>query len=116
MSLRLGGRVARWNKLSQPREVDFVAEDNQPPSDLHCGKNNTIWSLAVLAILLEGLQDELWRGSAGEVKTNNIHVGKLAQCAEESSSFQSPEDRRASGACALTTKSTTLLRGEQCPS
>jgi hypothetical protein len=37
-------------------EVDFVAGDNQPPSDLHWGKNNTIWSLAVLAILLEGLQ------------------------------------------------------------
>jgi hypothetical protein len=37
-------------------EVDFIAEDNQPPSDLHWGKNNTIWSLAVLAILLEGLQ------------------------------------------------------------
>jgi flagellin-specific chaperone FliS len=43
-------------------EVDFVAEDNQPPSDLHWGKNNTIWSLVVLEILLEGLQDELWRG------------------------------------------------------
>jgi hypothetical protein len=65
-------------------EVDFVAEDNQPPSDLHWGKNNTIWSLAVLSILLKGLQDELWRGSAGEAKTNDIHVGKLARCAENS--------------------------------
>jgi hypothetical protein len=44
----------------------------------------TPFNTAVLAILLEGLQDELWRGSAGEVKTDDIHVGRLAQCAEKS--------------------------------
>jgi hypothetical protein len=84
MSLQLGGQVAPWNKLSQPREVDFVTDDNQLPSDLHWGKNNTIWRLAVLAILFEGLQDELWHGSARDVKTNDIHVGKFVQCAEKS--------------------------------
>jgi hypothetical protein len=45
----------------------------------------TLLGLAALAILLEGLQDELWYGSAGEfLKTNDLHVGKLAQGAEKS--------------------------------
>ena len=72
----------------------------------------TPFNTAVLAILLEGLQDELWRGSTGEVKTNDLHVGKLAQCAEKSHRLsRARRNRRASEACALTTKSTTLLRG-----
>ncbi|GJC94168.1 hypothetical protein ColKHC_02994 [Colletotrichum higginsianum] len=64
-------------------QVDFVAENDQPSADLGRREHYSVQGLLVLAVLLKGLDQEIRRRCAGEVETDNLHVGKLAESAEQ---------------------------------
>ena len=81
---------ARLNELTNGRsntlgaifisrgQVNFITDHDELTSDLGRGQNNSVRSLAVLAVLPEGLEDELWGCRTGEVKTNHLHVLRRA--------------------------------------
>ncbi|GKT85477.1 hypothetical protein Ct61P_03327 [Colletotrichum tofieldiae] len=65
------------------RQVDLITEDDQPSANLGRREHDSVQSLLVLAILLKGLDEEIGRCCAGEVETDNLHVGKLTKSAEQ---------------------------------
>ena len=65
------------------RQVDLVAEHDQPDAKLHWREDHSIWCLSILAIVVEGLQQELGGGGRAEVESNNLHVRKGSQGREE---------------------------------
>ncbi|KAH6607744.1 hypothetical protein Trco_004057 [Trichoderma cornu-damae] len=65
------------------REVDLVAEDDQPAADLRGRQHHAFERLLVLAVLLERLDQEVGRRRAGEVEADDLHVRQLAESAEE---------------------------------
>ena len=69
------------------RQVDLVAEHDQPDAKLHRREDHTIGRLSILAIVVEGLQQELGGGGRAEVESNNLHVRKGSQGREEGHSL-----------------------------
>jgi hypothetical protein len=69
------------------REVDFVAEKDEPAADLCGRKDDAVRRLAVLAVLLERLEDELWSRRGRKVEADDVEIGQLAEGAEESHRF-----------------------------
>jgi hypothetical protein len=65
-------------------KVDFVTKHDQPTANLHGSEDDSIGSLAVLAVLLECLEDQLGGCSTGEVETNDFHVWKFPEGTEQS--------------------------------
>ena len=65
------------------RQVDLVAEHDQPDAKLHWREDHSIWCLSILAIVVEGLEQELRGGCRAKVESNDLHVRKGSQCREE---------------------------------
>lgn len=53
-------------------QVDLVAEEHQPLAQLHGCQHHAVGRAAVLAVMIEGLQQQLGRGGAGEVQTHDL--------------------------------------------
>ena len=64
------GAVSVWSW-----QVDFVAEQNKPPSDLGRRESGAIQRLLVLALLFKGLDKKLGTSSAGEVEADDFQRG-----------------------------------------
>ena len=58
------------------RQVDLVAEHDQPDAKLHWREDHSIWCLSILAIVVEGLEQELRGGCRAKVESNDLHVRK----------------------------------------
>lgn len=56
-------------------QVDLVAEQHQPLAELYGGEDHPVGCAAVLAVMIECFQQQLWRGGTGEVQTDNL--GKM---------------------------------------
>lgn len=56
-------------------QVDLVTEQHQPLAQLHGGQHHPVRRAPVLAVVVEGLQQQLWGGGAGEVKAHNLREG-----------------------------------------
>lgn len=53
-------------------QIDLITKQHQPLAQLDRGEHNTIGGAAVLAVVVESLEEQFWSGSAGEVQTNNL--------------------------------------------
>lgn len=53
-------------------QVDLITEQHQPLAQLDGSEDHPVGSAAVLAVMIEGFQQQLWRGGAGKVQTNNL--------------------------------------------
>ena len=58
--------------LVQVREVDFITEEDDPLAQLYGGHDHSIGGATILTVVVKCLQEKLWRGSTGEVKSNNL--------------------------------------------
>ena len=58
--------------LVQVWEVDFITEEDDPLAQLYGGHDHSIWGATILTVVVKRLQEKLWRGSTGEVKSNNL--------------------------------------------
>nr|GFD57476.1 hypothetical protein [Tanacetum cinerariifolium] len=56
------------------RQVDLIAEDDEPSADLGWSELDTIHSLLVLAVLLESLDEQIGSCCAGEIEADNLHM------------------------------------------
>ena len=65
------------------RQVDLVTEHDQPDAQLHWREDHSVGSLSILAIVVEGLEQELGGGGRAEVESNDLHVRKGSQGREE---------------------------------
>ena len=79
-------------------EVDLVAEHDEPLAELDGGEDEAVGSASVLAVVVEGLHEQLRSGGGGEVEAADFHVGKGAEGGEESHGLagagRSAEDER----------------------
>jgi hypothetical protein len=55
-------------------EVDLVAEQHEPSTDLNWREDDSVRRLAVLAVLLESFQDEFGSSRAREVESDDVEV------------------------------------------
>ena len=69
------------------RQVDLVTEDDKPTTNLGRAQLDTIDGLLVLAILLEGLDEQVGSRRTGEIEADSLHVRKFAESAEECHGF-----------------------------
>lgn len=53
-------------------------------TDLYWGQNHAVGGLSVLAVMVEGLEQEFRSGGWREVETHNLHVGQSSQSGEQS--------------------------------
>ena len=60
-------------------QVDLVAEKDEPFVDLQRGEDDAVGSPTILAVMVEGLEQQLGRSRGGEIETDNFEVGKSAQ-------------------------------------
>ena len=60
--------------LVQVWEVDFITEEDDPLAQLYGGHDHSIGGATILTVVVKRLQEKLWRGSTGEVKSNNLHI------------------------------------------
>ena len=60
-------------------QVDLVAEKDEPFVDLQRGEDDAVGSPTILAVMVEGLEQQLGRSRRGEIETDNFEVGKSAQ-------------------------------------
>lgn len=58
--------------LVHVRQIDLITEQHQPLAKLDRGEDHTVGGTAVLAVMIEGLQQQLWGGGTGEVQTHNL--------------------------------------------
>lgn len=65
--------------LVHVRQVDLVAEQHQPLAQLDGGQHHPVGGPAVLAVVVEGLQQEFRGGGAGEVQTDNLVEGETSR-------------------------------------
>ena len=63
--------------LVQVREIDLITKQDNPLAQLYGGHDHSIGGAAILTVVVKGLQEQLWRGSTGEVKTNNLKTGRI---------------------------------------
>lgn len=53
-------------------KIDLITEQHQPLAQLDRGEDHTVGGTAVLAVMIEGLQQQLWGGGTGEVQTHHL--------------------------------------------
>ena len=53
-------------------QIDLVTEEHQPLAQLDGSEHHSVGGAAVLAVVVEGLQQQLWGGGTGEVQTHNL--------------------------------------------
>lgn len=53
-------------------QIDLVTEQHQPLAQLDGGEDHAVRSPAVLAVVVESLQQQFGGGGTGEVQTNNL--------------------------------------------
>ena len=58
--------------LVQVWKVDFITEEDDPLAQLYGGHDHSIGGVTILTVVVKCLQEKLWRGSTGEVKSNNL--------------------------------------------
>lgn len=58
------------------RQIDLITEQHQPLAQLDRSEDHTVWSTAVLAVMIKGFQQQLWGGGTGEVQTHNLAESK----------------------------------------
>ena len=58
--------------LVQVWEVDFITEEDNPLAQLNGGHDHSIGGPMILTVVVKCFQEKLWRGSTGEVKSNNL--------------------------------------------
>ena len=58
--------------LVQVWEVDFITEEDDPLAQLYGGHDHSIGGPTILTVVVKRLQEKLWRGSTGKVKSNNL--------------------------------------------
>ena len=80
-------------------QIDLVAEQYDPLSNLNRRENDAVRGLAVLTVLLERLEEQFGSRRAREIESNHFQVGKLSQRAEQrhrlSGSWRTAEEERA---------------------
>ena len=64
-------------------KVDLVAEEDEPPTDLDWGEDDAVGSLPVLAVLLEGLEDEFRSRRRREVESDDLELWEFPKSTEE---------------------------------
>ena len=60
-------------------QIDLVAEEHQPLAQLDGREYHAVGGAAVLTVVVEGLQQQLWGGGAGEVQTHNLEGTKVGE-------------------------------------
>jgi len=55
-------------------QVDFITEQHKPFVQLERWQNESIWSLVVLAVMIESLQHQLRCCGTGEVQPDDLHI------------------------------------------
>ena len=58
--------------LIQVCEVDFITEEDDPLAQLYGCHDHSVGGPPILTVVVKRLQKKLWRGSTGEVKSNNL--------------------------------------------
>lgn len=53
-------------------QIDLITEQHQPLAQLDGGEDDAVGGTAVLTVMIEGLQEQLWSGGTGEVQTDNL--------------------------------------------
>lgn len=61
------------------RQVDFITEHHQPFPKLDWGQDDAIGGLPVLAVMVEGLENQLWCCGAGEVEADHFQIRQCSQ-------------------------------------
>lgn len=69
-------------------EIDLVTEQHQPLAELDGGEDHAVGGAAVLAVVVKGLQQQLWGGGAGEVQTHNLAEEIGSEGTEEKGAHQ----------------------------
>lgn len=69
--------------LVHVRQIDFITEHHQPFPKLNWGQDDAIGGLPVLAVMVEGLEDQLWCRGTGEVEADHLQVRQRSQGREE---------------------------------
>ena len=57
-------------------QIDLVTEEHQPLAQLDGREHHSVGGAAVLTVVVEGLQQQLRGGGAGEVQTHNLSETK----------------------------------------
>ena len=60
-------------------QVDLVAEENEPFVDLQRREDDAVGSASILAVVIEGLEEQLGRSGGGEVETDHFQVRQSAE-------------------------------------
>lgn len=58
-------------------QVDFVAEHDQPATELNGRQNDAVGSAFVLAVVIERFEQQLGGGGGGEVEADDLNNGQL---------------------------------------
>ena len=64
------------------RQINLIAEHNEPLVELDWSQHGTGAGSLVFAVVVKGLQHQLWCGSAGEVQTYHLKKPKVSHCEE----------------------------------